>query len=65
MYILSFLAYAFTYPPTCSQLTCRGQCAIIIVENLVSTKVIGIKLVLMVHLDAKFSNEHMSLDQQD
>ena len=56
MYILSFLAYAFTYPPTCSQLTCRGQCAIIIVENLVSTKVRGIKLALMVHLDAIFSN---------
>ena len=60
MYILSFLAYAFTYPPTCSQLTCRGQCPIINVENLVSTKVIGIKLALMLHLDAILSNEQMT-----
>ena len=62
MYILSFLAYAFTYPPTCSQLTCQGQCAIIIVENLVSTKDRCIKLALMIHLDARLSNEHMTLD---
>ena len=62
MYILSFLAYAFTYPPTCSQLTCQGQCTSMIVENLVLTKIIGIKLALMVHLDVRFSNEYVTLD---